>query len=205
MSGHPPPPPIKITKLWDFFAILVWISWNTTKLPSQHSMLGHDRRFAGWPMVGRFKLYLDPLYPLPSSTKKIYVYEKNLSQLDPLWQKLLDPRVFYSEGATCIFHQKLHFSDTYMVKPGEISTVIYHGNCIRNIHVWTLFPGLFYINFVYEKEVTKLIACTYTHVRLFNWLYMYTYIILKFSYIYLFVLYVCNTTGAWSSVLISPI
>ena len=90
-------------------------------------------------MVGRFKLYLDFLSPLPSSTKKIYVYEKNVSELDPLWQKLLNPRVSYSGGATCIFHQKLHFSDTYMVKPGEISTVIYHGYCIRNFHVWIFF------------------------------------------------------------------
>ena len=60
----------KITKLYGFLAILVWIPWKITKLPSQHSMLGHHRhasetpfkwRFAGRPMMVQFLWYLDPL------------------------------------------------------------------------------------------------------------------------------------------------
>ena len=34
-------PPWKITIIMGFLAILVQISWTITKLPSQHSMLGH--------------------------------------------------------------------------------------------------------------------------------------------------------------------
>ena len=55
------------------------------KLPNQHSMLGHHRpasetpfkwRFAGRPMMARFKWYLDPLTLINE--------KKNLSKLDPL-------------------------------------------------------------------------------------------------------------------------
>ena len=60
--GPDPPPPWKITIMQGFLhvAILVRIPCKTTKLPSQHSMLGHHRpssetpfkwRFAGGPMM----------------------------------------------------------------------------------------------------------------------------------------------------------
>ena len=58
-----------------------------TKLPSQHSMLGHHRhasetpfkwRFAGGPIMARLNWYLDP--PSPYQLKK---KQKNPSKLDP--------------------------------------------------------------------------------------------------------------------------
>ena len=50
-GGPDPPPPWKITKIYGFLAILI-----ITKLPSQHSMVGHYRqwRFADGPMVVHF-------------------------------------------------------------------------------------------------------------------------------------------------------
>ena len=82
-------PPEKITKLSGFLAILVRIPRTITKLPSQHSMLGHYRpasetplkwRFAGGPMMASFWYYLDPLSPHQLKTKR----KKTLSKLDPL-------------------------------------------------------------------------------------------------------------------------
>ena len=79
--------------------MLVRILWKITKLPSQHSMLGHHPsvrqrqwRFAGGP---KFSMALScrgddgPLlmvvwYSLPSSRKK---------KLGPPWQNFLDPRM----------------------------------------------------------------------------------------------------------------
>ena len=65
-----------------------------TKLPSQHSMLGHHRpasetsfewRFAGAPLMARFLVVFGS--SLLSSTKK------GLSELDPLCHNFLDPRM----------------------------------------------------------------------------------------------------------------
>ena len=60
----PPPPPLENYKNIGFLSIiLVRIPWKITKLPSQHSMLGHHWpasetplkwRFAGRPMMARF-------------------------------------------------------------------------------------------------------------------------------------------------------
>ena len=63
-------PLLKITKIYVFLAILVRIPWKITKQPRQHSMSGYHRPasetpfkwpFAGWPMMARFKCYMDPL------------------------------------------------------------------------------------------------------------------------------------------------
>ena len=66
VGPDPPPRALKNHKA-------IWFLSNTcpdpmkiiTKLPSQHSMLGHHRpaRFAGRPMMARFYWYLDPLVP----------------------------------------------------------------------------------------------------------------------------------------------
>ena len=67
---------------------------KNTKLPSQHSLLGHlwpasetpfKLRFAGGPMMPTYSGIC--LYPLPLKKKK------TLSKLDPLWQCFLDPRM----------------------------------------------------------------------------------------------------------------
>ena len=63
------------------------------KLPSQHSMLGHHRpgpvsetpfkwcwRFAGGPMIARFKCYWDSLSPHRKKVVRV-------------WQNFLDPRM----------------------------------------------------------------------------------------------------------------
>ena len=39
----PPPPPPEKSQKYSFIAILDWIPWKSTRLPSQHSMLGHHR------------------------------------------------------------------------------------------------------------------------------------------------------------------
>ena len=44
----------KITKLYGFLAILVRIPRKITKLPSQHSMLGHHRHTSETPFYWRF-------------------------------------------------------------------------------------------------------------------------------------------------------
>ena len=68
-TGGPPP---KNHKILSILAILVRIPCKTTKLPSQHLMLGHRRpasetplqwHFAGGPMMARLKWYLNPLSP----------------------------------------------------------------------------------------------------------------------------------------------
>ena len=71
-------PPEKSQKYKFFFVILVRIPWTITRLPSQHSMLGHlwhisetpsKWRFAGGPMIARlYWWYLDP--PSPHKLKK---------------------------------------------------------------------------------------------------------------------------------------
>ena len=62
-TGGPDPPPLKITKTQGFLAILTQDPLKITKLPSQHSMVGHYRhnsetpfqwRFAGGPMMAHF-------------------------------------------------------------------------------------------------------------------------------------------------------
>ena len=65
-------------------AILVLIPWKITKLPSQHSMLGHHRppnetpwRFADGSTVVRFQCYSDHIYPQQNE-------EKTLLESDPL-------------------------------------------------------------------------------------------------------------------------
>ena len=54
----PDPSPCKITEIKDFLEILVRILWKITKLPSQHSMLGHHRL-----NDGTFMWYFGPLSP----------------------------------------------------------------------------------------------------------------------------------------------
>ena len=87
------PLPWQIAKYRVFLAILVQIPWKITKLPSQHSRLGHYQHasetpykwhFAGGPMMARLKCYLDP--PTPYQLKK----KKKKSFL---WQNFLDPRM----------------------------------------------------------------------------------------------------------------
>ena len=54
-SGPPPPPPpphLKITKTENFSAILDRIPWNSQKLPSQHSTLGHHQHASETPFKG---------------------------------------------------------------------------------------------------------------------------------------------------------
>ena len=86
------PPPLKNHKNIGFLAIQVLLLRKVTKLPSQHSMLGHHRpasetlfklRFVWGQMMARLWWYLDP----PSSHQL-----KKSSKLDPLWQNILDLR-----------------------------------------------------------------------------------------------------------------
>ena len=68
---------------------------NITKLPRQHSMLGHHQhasetpfkwRFAGWPTMTHLKWYL-------GSSSPHQLKRKPMSKLDPLRQYFLDPRM----------------------------------------------------------------------------------------------------------------
>ena len=80
--------PPKIRKLLDFLAILVRIPRIITRLPSQHSMLGHHRydsetpfkwRFAGGPMLARLWSQLVFGSSLSSSTKKKNVVKVSIN------------------------------------------------------------------------------------------------------------------------------
>ena len=90
-QGFQTPPPWKITKLKGFLAILVRIPWKITKLLFQHSMLGHywlaSKTPFKWPAYSGIWI-LSPLINLKNKTKK-----KTLSELDPLWQNILDLRM----------------------------------------------------------------------------------------------------------------
>ena len=98
-GGREPPPPLK--KNTKYRVSLQYWSGSlekSQKLPSQHSMLGNHRhanetpfkwRFAGGPIMAWLSLYLDHIYPIKLK-KKI---KKKLSNLDPLWQNFLDPRM----------------------------------------------------------------------------------------------------------------
>ena len=76
---------------------------KNTKLPSQHSLLGHlwpasetpfKLRFAGGPMMPTYSGIC--LYPLPS--------KRTLSKLDPLWQTFLDPRMSLIRNLLLLAH-----------------------------------------------------------------------------------------------------
>ena len=76
-SGPPPPPPPEKSQNIGFLAILVWTPRKNTKLPNQHSMLGHHRHASETPikMAFRWRANDGPLMLvfgsyLPSSTKK---------------------------------------------------------------------------------------------------------------------------------------
>ena len=70
-------PPLKNHKIKGFLAILAWIAWNITKLPSQHSLLGNPRPASetpfNWhfvaglwcPLIVVFVWILSPLNPPP--------------------------------------------------------------------------------------------------------------------------------------------
>ena len=63
----------KTTKIRDFLAILVWVPWKITKLPSQHSLSGYHRP-ASETLVGRWWPAFSVIWilcPLPSSSKKL--------------------------------------------------------------------------------------------------------------------------------------
>ena len=73
-TGGPDPPPLKNHKNKGFLSNTGPDPLKIEKLPSQHSMLGHHRpapisetpfkwRFAGGPMIARFKFYWDSLSP----------------------------------------------------------------------------------------------------------------------------------------------
>ena len=105
-GGSDPPPhtPWKITQIWGFFAILVRIPLKITKLPSQHSMMGHHRhasetpfkwRFTGGPMMARSQWYLDHSVP-PTNWKKAPKKErKNVIKVRPPSDKTFWIRAWY--------------------------------------------------------------------------------------------------------------
>ena len=61
-------------------SILVQIPCKTTKLPSQHSMLGHHRPVSKTPMMAHLKRYLDSLSP--------HQLKKNIVKDEPPLKKL---------------------------------------------------------------------------------------------------------------------
>ena len=67
-------------KIKGFLAIQVWIPWKITKLPSQHTMLGHHGNASETPFNWTDDGTANPLINL----------KKNTSRLDPLWQNFLD-------------------------------------------------------------------------------------------------------------------
>ena len=89
-------------KQWRRFlsAILVRIPWKITKLPSQHSMLGHHRPDSKtqviWSFAGHGPLIVVFGSSLPSSTKR---KKENVVKVGPLWQNFLDPRRYPSNQA----------------------------------------------------------------------------------------------------------
>ena len=92
-TGGPDPPPPGNHKKQGFLAILVRRPWKITNIPSQQSMLGHHRhanetrfklRFAGGPMMARFKWYLIPLSPHQLKKKQ----QKNVVTVRPPLTKL---------------------------------------------------------------------------------------------------------------------
>ena len=93
-AGHAdPPPPLNNHKNIGFLSNTGPDPQKITKLPSQHLMLGHHWpvlvsgtpfkwRFAGGPMMARFKCFLESLSPHQKNPKKT-----------KRWQNSLDPRM----------------------------------------------------------------------------------------------------------------
>ena len=69
--GPDPPPPWEITKLLGSLAILVLLPWKITKLPSQHSILGHHRPASETPFNVDDPLSVVFESSLSSTTKKL--------------------------------------------------------------------------------------------------------------------------------------
>ena len=80
-QGSGPPPPLKNHKNIGFLSNTGPDPLKIHKLPSQHSMLGHHQpvpvsetpfkwRFAGRPVMARFKYFLDGLTPHKKKKKK---------------------------------------------------------------------------------------------------------------------------------------
>ena len=88
--GSGPPHPWKNTKIKHFLSILVRIPRKITKLPSQHSMLGHYRPASetafGVSLAGRWWPDFSGIWIHPLA-------KKTFSKLDPLWKNFLDPRM----------------------------------------------------------------------------------------------------------------
>ena len=94
-QGVQTPPPLKSHKNIGFLSNTGPDPLKITKLPSQHSMLGHHRhtsetpfrwRFTGGPIMARLYWYLDPLSP--HQLKK-----KTPSKLDPPYKNFLEPNM----------------------------------------------------------------------------------------------------------------
>ena len=85
------PDPLKI-KEYSFFINTGPDPMKVTKLPSQHSMWGHYRHARE--MAYRWLADDDPLLVLYGSFSPHH-QKKVLSELDPLWQNFLEPRMVY--------------------------------------------------------------------------------------------------------------
>ena len=91
--------PLKFTKIMRFSAILVWIPWKIKKaikpefnlettLSSPTSETPFLWRFASWPMMVRFVIWI-----LRGILSSIHQLNKMSLELDPLWQNFPDPRM----------------------------------------------------------------------------------------------------------------
>ena len=116
--------PWKITKIKVFLAILVLIHWIITKLPSQHSMLGHHwhasetpfkRCFAGGPLMARFYLYFGPF--LKKEQQKTKQKKTLLKLLDPsektFWIYACSARPFWVQNGPAFSKDKKKITSTF--------------------------------------------------------------------------------------------
>ena len=154
-QGSGPPPPLKNHKNIGFPSNLDLDPLKITKLPRQHSTVGHYRhasktpfqwRFAGGPMMPIFR-GISILSPSPQKKKKKHTHthkkkKKTLSVLDPLWQNFRDPPhamlLFCHNKMYVLYLWGIRFWDTFWrwrskdaILAPIIRTELLQGNQIR--------------------------------------------------------------------------